>query len=189
VIRFQSGPIFSGDPSDYWAPPNWLDLDGSNLDLASSGPLLVDVPGAIPSHLVVAMGKDRNAYLVDRDNLGGITDPVASEQVSDTGIIQAAAAYRTNQATYVAVRTNSGSRLLIFRITATNPPAIAGGWSVNQNGCSSPFVTSIDGTNNMIVWVVGAEGDQRLHGYDGDTGAVIFFRGRRQRPDYGHALI
>ena len=31
----------------------------------------------------------------------------------------------------------------------------------------------------MIVWVVGTEdhatqGDQRLHGYDGDTGAVVY---------------
>ena len=46
-------------------------------------------------------------------------------------------------------------------------------------GCGSPFVTSTDGTNNMIVWVVGTEdhataGDQRLHGYDGDTGAVLY---------------
>ncbi|HSS01990.1 MAG TPA: hypothetical protein VLM79_33255, partial [Kofleriaceae bacterium] len=28
-----------------------------------------------------------------------------------------------------------------------------------------------------IVWVVGAEGDERLHGYDGDTGAVVFAGG------------
>ena len=46
-------------------------------------------------------------------------------------------------------------------------------------GCGSPFVTSTDGTNDMIVWVVGTEdhntgGDQRLHGYDGDTGAVVY---------------
>ena len=27
------------------------------------------------------------------------------------------------------------------------------------------------------MWAVGAEGDQRLHGYDGDTGAVIFAGG------------
>jgi hypothetical protein len=26
VIRFQSGPIFSGNSSDYWAPPNWQSL-------------------------------------------------------------------------------------------------------------------------------------------------------------------
>jgi hypothetical protein len=45
---------------------------------------------------------------------------------------------------------------------------------VSRNGCGSPFVTSTDGTNNTIVWVVGTQGDQRLHGYDGDTGAVIY---------------
>src|SRR6185503_10251876 len=31
-----------------------------------------------------------------------------------------------------------------------------------------------DGTNNAIVWVVGAQGDGQLHGYNGDTGAVIY---------------
>src|SRR5260370_39844475 len=46
-------------------------------------------------------------------------------------------------------------------------------------GCGSPFVTSTDGTNNTIVWMVGTEGhgqpgDQRLHGYEGDTGAVVY---------------
>src|SRR5262249_4861464 len=68
-----------------------------------------------------------------------------------------------------------------FGITASDPPTIAGGWNVTRGsgGCGSPFVTSTDGTNNMIVWVVGTEdhntaGDQRLHGYDGDTGTVIY---------------
>ena len=88
----------------------------------------------------------------------------------------AAATYRTNQATYVVFRASSSS-LSAFRITATNPPTIVPAWIVSRNGCGTPFVTSIDGTNNMIVWVVGASGDQRLHGYDGDTGAVIFAGG------------
>jgi hypothetical protein len=48
VIRFQAGPIFSGNPSDYWAPTNWLQLDNDDLDLGGSGPLLVDVPGRRP---------------------------------------------------------------------------------------------------------------------------------------------
>ena len=176
VIRFQPGPIFSGNPSDYWAPTNWFTLDTSDVDLGSSGPLLVDVPGATPSRLVVAMGKDRNAYLLNRDNLGGISAPIASAQESFSYIIQAAAAYRTNQSTYVALRAG-GDKLRAFRITATSPPAIAIGWDVSRNGCGSPFVTSTDGTNNMIVWVVGASGDQRLHGYDGDTGAVVYAGG------------
>jgi len=182
VIRFQPGPIFSGNPSDYWTPTNWLDLDNIDADLGSSGPLLVDVPGAAPSHLIVAMGKSGKAYLLNRDNLGGISIPIGSAQVSGSAIIQAAATYRTNQSTYVAFRaSNNNATLAAFRITAASPPAIAAGWSATRNngGCGSPFVTSTDGTNNMIVWVVGTEdhntqGDQRLHGYDGDTGAVVY---------------
>ena len=177
VIRFQPGPIFSGDPSDFWAPTNWFDnLDQFNLDLGSSGPLLVDVPGATPSSLIVAMGKDGKAYLLDRSNLGGITAPVDSASVSDSiiDILNAAATYRTNLGTYVAFR-GTGHSLATFRITATSPPTIDFPvWSVPGNACGSPFVTSTDGTSNMIVWVVGAGGDQHLHGYDGDTGAVIY---------------
>jgi hypothetical protein len=185
VIRFQSGPIFSGDPGDYWTPMNWLDLDGIDLDLGSCGPLLVDVPGATPSHLVVAMGKDRKAYLVNRDNLGGISQPVASTQVASSTILQAGVTYRTKQSTYVAFRANNNGNTVLsaFRITATNPPAIdvASGWNATRasGGCGSPFVTSTDDSNNVIVWAVGTEdhntqGDQRLHGYDGETGAVVY---------------
>src|SRR4029077_726632 len=39
MIRFQPGPIFSGNSSDYWAPTNWLQLDNGDLDLGGSGPL------------------------------------------------------------------------------------------------------------------------------------------------------
>jgi PQQ enzyme repeat len=181
VIRFQPGPIFSGNTSDYWVPTNWQQLDNGDLDLGGSGPLLVDVPGATPSSLVVALGKDGNAYLLNRSNLGGIIAPVASLHVTDQNIMQAAATYRTNQKTYVTCRA-SKFELSTLRITATNPPAIVSEWSVGPNGCGSPFVTSTDGTNNMIVWVVGTQdhnspGDQRLHGYDGATGAVVYAGG------------
>ena len=183
VIRFQPGPIFTGSPADYWVPLNWFDLDNRDLDLGGSGPLLVEVPGATPSSLVVALGKDGNAYLLDRGNLGGIAAPVASSRLSDNAIIQAAVSYRTNQGTYVAFRVFPGNHFGAFRITATNPPMIIDEWGVfRPGGCGSPFVTSTDGTNNMIVWVVGTDdhgivGDQRLHGYDGETGAVVYAGG------------
>jgi hypothetical protein len=128
---------------------------------------------------VVAMGKDGKAYLVNRDNLGGISPPSASAQVAGVQFLrQAGATYRTNQGTYLALRADR-STLSAFRITGTSPPTIVNGWSVSGDGCGSPFVTSTDGNSNMIVWVVGTEdhnthGDQRLHGYDGDTGAVVY---------------
>jgi hypothetical protein len=185
VIRLQRGPVFSGDSADYWTPTNWLSLDQMDADMGASGPLLVDVPGATPSHLVVALSKDRHAYLVNRDNLGGISAPIDESQVASSTILQAAVTYRTEQGTYVAFRANNDGNTVLsaFRITATNPPTIdsASGWNVNRpsGGCGSPFATSTDGTNNMIVWMVGTEdhqtqGDQRLHGYDGNTGAAIY---------------
>ena len=149
-------------PADYWVPEDWLNLDSLDLDLGSSGPLLVDVPGATPSHLVVALGKDRRMYVLNRDNLGGISAPVAVSMVaSSTDHSGSRHLSDRSKSTYVAFRANNDGNTVLsaFRITATNPPTIASGWNVNRGagGCGSPFVTSTDGTNNMIVWVVGTE--------------------------------
>jgi hypothetical protein len=174
VVRLQPGPVFSGSTTDYWAPTNWMSLDSSDTDLGGSGPIIVDVPGATPSALVVAIGKDHNAYLLNRNSLGGVSAPLASATVSTGTIIGAAATYRTSLGTYVVLRPISGT-LTAFKITATNPPTIATGWSISSSGRTAPFVTSTDGTNNTIVWAAGS--DNRLRGYNGDTGAVVYAGG------------
>jgi hypothetical protein len=173
VIRLQPGPVFSGSTTDYWAPTNWQSLDSGDVDLGGSGAILVDVAGATPSALVVALGKDGNAYLLNRSNLGGVSAPIAQASVGGT-IIQAAATYKTALGTYVVLRPGTGT-LTAFRITATNPPAIATGWSISSSGRTSPFVTTPDGNSNAIVWAAGS--DQRLRGYNGDTGAVVYAGG------------
>jgi hypothetical protein len=78
IIRLQGGPIFSSEPNDYWAPTNWSELDIDDTDLGGVSATLIDVPDATPSQLVLALGKDGKAYLINRNNLGGITAPVAS---------------------------------------------------------------------------------------------------------------
>jgi outer membrane protein assembly factor BamB len=171
VIRLQPGPVFSGSTVDFWAPTNWMTLDAGDTDLGGSGPIIVDVAGATPSALVVAIGKDRNAYLLNRSNLGGVSAPVAQAVVSTGTVIGAAAAYRTSTGTFVVLRPVSGT-LTAFRITATNPPTIATGWSVASSGRTAPFVTTTDGTTNVIVWAAGSDG--RLRGYNGEDGAVLF---------------
>jgi PQQ enzyme repeat len=176
IIRLQAGPIFSGTPGNYWAPTNWLSLDNGDTDLGGCGAVLINVPGATPSQLALALGKDGKAYLLNRNNLGGITAPVASANVANSVRGQSAATYRTSQGTYFVFR-NGSSAVSAYKITATNPPRIIPAWTVSQTGQGSPWVTTTDGTNNAIVWVVGAEGDQRLHGYNGDTGAVIYAGG------------
>jgi hypothetical protein len=177
IIRLQAGPVFNGPPSteNYWAPTNWFNLDNGDTDLGGVSAMLIDVPGAAPSQLVLALGKDGNAYLLNRSNLGGIAAPVA--QLSVDGVIrgQSSATYRTSQGTYFVFR--GSNEIKAYKITATSPPTIVFAWSASQSGQGSPWVTTTDGTNNAIVWVVGAQGDHRLHGYNGDTGAVIYAGG------------
>jgi hypothetical protein len=122
------------------------------------------------------LGKDGNAYLVNRNNLGGVAAPVAELPVDGVTRGQSSATYHTNQGTYFVFRTGSGG-ISAYKIAAANPPAIAPAWNVSQSGQGSPWVTTTDGTNNAIVWVVGAQGGHRLHGYNGDTGAVVYAGG------------
>src|SRR2546429_2903617 len=176
IIRLQAGPTFTGQPTDYWAPSNWLSLDNSDTDLGGVSATVVDVPGANPSQLVLALGKDGNAYLVNRNNLGGIASPVAQANVGGINRGISAVTYHTAQGTHIAFHNDLG-QIKAYKITATSPPTITFAWSQNQTGRGSPWVTTTDGTNNTIVWVAGVAGDQRLHGYDGDTGAVIYAGG------------
>src|SRR6267154_1251349 len=178
IIRLQAGPTWSGQPTDYWVPTNWLSLDNSDTDLGGVSATMVDVPGATPSQLVLALGKDSNAFLLNRNNLGGITSAVAAANVGGINRGTSAVTYRTGQGTYIGFHNDAGT-IRAYRVTATNPPTIVFAWSQSQNGRGSPWVTTTDGTNNMIVWYAAttSSGDQRLHAYDGDTGAVIYSGG------------
>ena len=177
IIRLQAGPVWSGQPTDYWTPTNWFDLDNSDSDLGGVSATVIDVPGATPSQLMLALGKDSNAYLLNRNNLGGITSPVAQANVFAANAGTSAVTYHTGQGTYFGFHSNSGESR-IYRITPANPPTIVFAWNAGPGGRGSPWVTTTDGTNNTIVWVAGvAGGDQRLHGYDGDTGTVIYAGG------------
>jgi hypothetical protein len=179
IIRLQAGPIWSGTPTDYWAPNNWFMLDQGDTDLGGVSATLIDVPGASPSQLVLALGKDGNAYLLNRNNLGGITAAVAQANVGGINRGTSAVTYQTSRGAYFGFHNDVGGAISAYRVTATSPPTITSGWSVSQSGTGSPWVTTTDGTNNFIVWVVGTgfSGDHRLHGYNADTGAVIYAGG------------
>src|SRR6266404_8445440 len=177
IIRLQAGPTWTGLPTDYWAPTNWLSLDNSDTDVGGVSATVIDVPGATPSQLVLALGKDRNAYLLNRNNLGGIAAPVAQASVSGTTLRgTSAVTYHTSLGTYFAFH-DDGNAVTAYKVNATNPPGIVSVWSMGQSGRGSPWVTTTDGTNNAIVWVAGVQGDQRLHGYNADTGAVVYTGG------------
>lgn len=187
ILRLQPGPVFGASSRDYFTPSNWLALDNGDVDVGGSGPVLIDVPGATPQALLLALGKNGVAYLLDRSNLGGVGtgngttgEGVASARVASNAIINAAAAYTTSQGSY-AVMIGAGvgcpggaGDLVAIRIGAQAPPQISVAWCARSNGRGSPMVTTSDGRSDAIVWAVGAESSNRLFGFDGDTGQVVY---------------
>ena len=170
---------------DYFATTDWRSLDGRDADLGSTNPMLLNVPSAdAVQQLVLALGKDRHAYLLDRRHLGGIGGSLADGTVATFPIRTAPAAYPTPDGVYVAFQgegTHCPGRpgnLITLDIRPGAPPTISTAWCAPMRGGGSPIVTTTDGRSNAIVWIVGADGDNRLHGYRGDTGEPVFTGGR-----------
>jgi len=174
VVRLSPELKTSGERRDFFAPENWQSLDARDLDLGGANPVLV--PGASS---VLALGKDGHAYLLDRDNLGGIGGSLANEVVSPRMIRTAPAAYAAAGAAFVAFQ-GPGSRcpagkpagdLTGLRISGN---VLTTAWCAAVRGAGSPIVTTTDGHSDPIVWMLGAEGDNRLHGFKGESGEPIY---------------
>ncbi|HET6438937.1 MAG TPA: hypothetical protein VFG59_12795 [Anaeromyxobacter sp.] len=176
VLAFTAGASLGESPADWFAPSNWTRLDAGDVDVGGSGPVLVDLPGSTPRALAVALGKDGKIYLLDREHLGGLGGALFVRRVSNTEIINAAAAYTTAAGTYVAFRgggVGCAGDLTAVKLTPGAPPKAEVAWCAKASGRGSPIVTTSDGHSDTVVWVVGAEGDEKLHAFDGDTGAPV----------------
>ena len=183
VFRLSPQLRHSDRPQDFFAPSDWHALDARDADLGGTNPLPLDVPAAAGSRpLVLALGKDTRAYLLDRNNLGGIGGSVAAALVATYPIRTAPAAYPGGDGVFVAFQGQGSdcpaprrdNNLTVLKINAGSAPSIATAWCGAFKGEGSPVVTTTDGRSNPIVWIVGAEGDGRLHGYRGDTGEPLF---------------
>ncbi|HZZ85203.1 MAG TPA: hypothetical protein VFE30_11750 [Anaeromyxobacteraceae bacterium] len=187
VLRFAAGaPLGAGAP-EFFAPADWKALDETDTDLGGTAPLPVDLPGASPARLLAALGKDGKLYLLDRARLGGVGGQLAAVEVARGPIINAAAAYSTAKGSYLVFRGEGkacpggrGGDLAAVRLVPGAPPSAELAWCARQGGKGSPMVTTTDGRAEAIVWSVGAEGDDRLRGFDGDTGEVVYAGGGRQ---------
>ncbi len=168
--------------ADYFAAHDWQQLDERDADLGGANPMLLDVPnGSGMRHLILALGKDARAYLLDRDNLGGIGGSLVAETVARYPIRTAPAAYPAPDGEFVAFQgpgarcpaPQQGNGLTTLKIRDGTPPIIDTAWCAGLAGAGSAMVTTTDGRANPIVWILGAEGDNRLHGFRGDTGEAL----------------
>ena len=178
IIRLSSSLAAPTMDADFAAAMDWSSLDSTDGDIGGSGPVLFTVAGATPDKLVLGLGKDSKAYLANATNLGGMGKWVATKQVSSQQIIQAAVAYNTPTGTFFAFKgmgsgCPSGSgQITAVKVSAASPPAMSVSWCAGPGGDGSPIVTTTDGTAESVVWYVA--GDAKLHGFNGETGAVVF---------------
>ena len=132
--------------------------------------------------MILALGKDGKAYILDRDDLGGIGGQLAVEAVSETRIITSPIAYPVGDDTFVAFQApgahcpqpGRGHDLTVLKISGAPSPSVTTAWCGALRGRGAPIVTTTDGHSNPTVWMLGAEGDNRLHAFRGDTGEPIF---------------
>jgi len=156
--------------ADYFTPYNQQDLASADLDLGSSGALLL--PPAVGSanhpNLLVLAGKEGLVYLLDRDALGGY------DAVSNAGALQTLPldgqgvfgppAYFSGKVYFSA----AFDQLKAFQIAngQLSPSPVSASSETFANPGSSPIVSS-NGGSNAILWTFEiGDGGGRLHAFD-----------------------
>jgi hypothetical protein len=105
------------------------DLGGTNalpFDLSSNG----------RQPVTLSLGKDRKAYLLDRNDLGGIGGQLVTETVSERATITAPASYPGADGVFVTFQAQGtqcpaearGLGLVALKIRAGSPPGITTAW-------------------------------------------------------------
>jgi hypothetical protein len=181
VIRLGPDLTFSAQPRDFFAPSNWFRLDMTDADLGGTNPLLLKLAAR---EFILALGKDGKAYLLDAQNLGGIGGNILTKSVSSDQIRTSPAYIALDNKAWVAFQgqgvdcpKGSNGDLTALKVTPGASPTLDVAWCASAHGRGSPIITTTDGHANPIVWIVGAEGSNRLQGFRADTGAQLFAGG------------
>ena len=152
---------------NWFTPNNWKTLNNGDLDLGSGGLTLLPDQTGPHTHIMVGGGKGAVLYVVDRDNLGGVSTPDnAIQEISEVngdwffctpayynGYIYYSPAGGPLEQRAVGYNAVDGSYISTTPITSTDV--------VNNKG-SGCFISS-NGTTNGIIWLLSGSG---IRAYD-----------------------
>ena len=145
--------------ASYFIPYNWSALNGSDLDLGTAGMLLI--PG---TSLAISGGKAGWLYLVNRDNMGGLSGSGSDDNILQSwmlggGEIHGAPIWwNSTNGSFMYVWADTGDHLRQYQFTnglfLTNTPYAQG---ITTGGTGSPggiLSVSANGTNagTGIIW-------------------------------------
>ncbi|HMD16662.1 MAG TPA: hypothetical protein VKH18_08345 [Terriglobales bacterium] len=149
-----SGNVFG--VLDYFTPYNQLQLSNLDLDLGSSGPLILpDQPGLYP-HELVAGGKQGTLYLINRDNEGQF-NPIADNVIQSipeavVGELVGVPSY-WNGSVYVAGDLDYLKQFALVNGLLTEQPVSQTTVAFPGTGPASTSITA-NGTSNGILWAI-----------------------------------
>ncbi|HXO04679.1 MAG TPA: hypothetical protein VN884_03495 [Candidatus Sulfotelmatobacter sp.] len=156
---------------DYFTPHDQQKLSDADLDIGSSGPLLLpDLAGPHP-HLVLQPSKGGTIYVIDRDRMGKFLpdrDAIV-QKISMEGGGYGAMAYWNNHVFFAC----SDDHLRDYSIENGQLKSNAASSVKFANPGATPSV-SADGSKNAIVWAVatktwnGADQPAVLYAFDAD---------------------
>jgi len=159
VLKLAKGSL---TVADYFTPFNQNELENANADMSAGGPLLLPDQSAGFPHLMLSVGKQGIAYLLNRDNLGKFQAGSDSQIVQsfDWGLCGAGRctvfgtpAYFENTVYMAAV----GDKLKAY--TLSNGQLSLSGQSTNTFRWpgATPAI-SANGSSNGIVWALETNG-------------------------------
>jgi uncharacterized protein (TIGR03437 family) len=168
VLKLTPAPALS--VSDIFTPFDKLALDEKDLDLGSSGAIVLPDDAGSPAHphLLFTSGKEGRMYLLDRENLGGV------QTGSDSGAVASLPALSSNATfgmsayfhgtIYIAPE---NSPMFSFPLSggslAFSPSAQTS--TVNGLHGATPSISS-NGARDGVVWVVSVNDGGKLLAYD-----------------------
>jgi uncharacterized protein (TIGR03437 family) len=152
-------------PADQFTPFNKLLLDEDDLDLGSSGAVVLpdEAGSAAHPHLLFTSGKEGRMYLLDRQALGGVQTGTDSGALASLPVLMShtfgTAAY-FGGSIYIAP---VNSPMLAFPISGASLGSSPSASSLNESGSNgaTPSI-SANGSANGIVWTITADDGGRL---------------------------
>jgi hypothetical protein len=164
--------------ADYFTPFNQEHLDEHDIDLGSSGAVLLpdNAGNAAHPHLLASAGKEGRIYLLDRDRLGGFQEDSDSQVVQSIegaiGPLYGGPAY-FNGTLYFAAANDPVKAFGVGDAQIAASPSSQSAHTVTYPG-AVPAV-SANGTADGIVWLLESGPGGMLHAYDAGNVALELY--------------
>jgi len=180
-------PPSLGSVAGLYTPYKPQDLDSNDNDFGSGGVLAIPDQGAPIPHLAVAAGKDGNMYLLNRDNLGGLS--TSSSPKTNVGPAYQIGGCWCGQSYFVGsdavgrVVSSGGSDIIVWKLETSPTTALTQQTKTTLAGSSHDpgFFTSISSNGvqagSAIIWAVDRPGSSNfstLYAVDAQSGATLF---------------